>query len=168
MATTTKPNSTHLGTSERILLETACVDLIGQVEQLMEKARDEQTAGFLGESILLANTILVLVINFADAYLSGPQREVVNDGITVTHAAIKEGTELSKSQTFGPLRRLMGRNSASDEEVAQAHQAVGKTLADTVGTAIVAGLSKLDPESVIAKGMQESLQPILTELTKKW
>ena len=62
----------------------------------------------------------------------------------------------------------MGRNSASDEEVAQAHQAVGKTLADTVGTAIVAGLSKLDPESVIAKGMQESLQPILTELTKKW
>ena len=168
MATTTKPNSTQLTSSQRILLETACVDMIGQVEQLMEKARDEQSAGFLGESMLVGSSILKLLVNFSDGYLSDRTLVLVNDRIELAHQAIKNGTELSQSQTFGSLRRLIGRKSATDVEVARAHTEVGIALAEAVAAAVAGGLHQLKSNSSLVNDLQESIQPILSEMRKTW
>lgn len=161
------PNES-LCSSKRILLETACVDLVGQLEQLMEKARDEQKAGFLGESMLVGNTILVQLLNFAEAYLIESSRNAVTALISKGFEVTARGTELSSSQTFGTVKRLFGRKSATDFQVAEAHCEVGKAIADTAELAVQSGLDLLGSESVFATGVHESLHPILVELREKW
>lgn len=160
--------ATALSTNERILLESACVDAIGQMEQLLEKANEERAAGFLGESILIANKILLLFVDFAEGYLSESEQASVIERTAVGYAATKRGVSLSSSQTWGAIRKLIGRETATDNQVAEAHREVGVAVADAADSAIVGAIRMLGSDSAVTSQLAESLEPILAELRTEW
>lgn len=160
---------THsLSTSERILLESACVDAIGQLEQLLEKASSERAAGFLGESILIANRMLLLIVDFSEGYLDESQQGSVFERTALGYAATQRGVALSSSQTWGTIRKLIGRETATDGEVASAHQEVGAAVAASAESAVKGAIRMLGSDSVVAQQLAESMEPMLEELRTQW
>ena len=166
--TSTETPATELTGEERILLESACVDTIGQLEQLLEKAREEQNAGFLGESILFGKQMLLLLVEFTEAHLQASSNEKALDAIDKGYQSAKSGARLSASQSWGTLRRIVGKATATDQEVTEAHSAVGKSIATAVSETMFLGIRLLGSQSSVAKMLAESLNPLLDELNKKW
>lgn len=160
--------SQALSTSERILLESACVDTIGQMEQLLEKASGEKAAGFLGESILIANQMLLLIVDFSEGYLAEHEQGSVFERTALGYAATQRGVALSSSQTWGAIRKLIGQETATDNEVANAHQEVGAAVASAAESAVQGAVRMLGADSVVALQLVESLDPMLEELRTEW
>ena len=154
--------------NERILLESACVDLIGELEHLLALSNVECEAGFLGESALIGNKMLHSLVEFAEGYLSGQRLTIVYDLIARGLKATQQTVDLATSQTFGTLRRIIGRESATDAEVAAAHSQAGKAIAIAAIASLGGGIRQLEDESTVATELYESLQPILIKLREKW
>lgn len=152
---------------DRILLESGCVDLIGEFEQLIETARSEREAGFLGESMVLGKRMLLTLVEFADGYLEEEPQEDVVDRIASGCVLADNGIQLSSSQNFRAFRRVLGKKTASDLEVAEAHGAVGTAVADALTLALGSAVERLGKAN-ISEAIGDSLEPILLELREQW
>jgi hypothetical protein len=157
-----------LSRSERILLESACIDIIAEFEQLLDLANAEREAGFLGESALIGNRMLHSLIDFAESYLSGRRLAMVYQLIDRGFQSTQKTIDLSSSQLWGPLRRLIGRQSASDLDVANSHNETGLVIAAAAMATIGGGICRLEDDAPVAMALYESLRPILIELRERW
>ncbi|MEM6469911.1 MAG: hypothetical protein AAF802_10190 [Planctomycetota bacterium] len=158
----------ELSTNERILLESACVEVIGSVEQLLEHASNERKSGYLGESAVIGNKILLALVDFSEGYVSGDALGDVYKVIAECYKATQRVIDLATSQTWGPLRKMLGRSIASNDEIADAHRDCGQLIADAVATSVGSGLARLEQSATTANQLEESLEPILNELRTEW
>ena len=163
-----KEQQAELNDSERILLESACVDLIGRLEYSLEQANREREEGFLGESAVIGNDMLLSVVDFSDGYLTGQRLELVYSLLAEGYKATQLVIDLATSQNWGIVKKIIGQDSATDEQVAQSHKEAGEAIASVLSASIGGGIRLLDPNSPVAKNLMESLQPILVELREKW
>lgn len=152
----------------RILLESACVDVIGRLEYLIARSEFEITEGYLGESALIGDKMLCCLAEFAEGHLTGQRLAIVNEFIDRGRKATKRTVDLATTQTFGSIRRIIGLTAASDGDVAAAHQDTGKLIATAAIATLGGGIRELEVEGSIAKELYASLQPILSTLREKW
>jgi hypothetical protein len=157
-----------LSPDEKSMLESACVDLIGELEHLLAFSNVECEAGFLGESALIGNKMLHCLVKFSDGYLSGPRSTIVYELVEKGFQETKKTVDLATSQTLGTLRRIVGGQTATDQEVAAAHAEAGKAIANAVIASLGGGIRRLHDEGSVANDLCESLQPILVELRENW
>lgn len=151
----------------RILLESACVDLIGKFEQMLDAARCEREAGFLGESMVIGKKMMLALVEFADGYLEDKRLQNSVDVIAQACTLADEGVELSSSQSFGAVKRVFGRRTASDLEVANAHRSVGSAIASALSVAFNSAAQILGAAR-LSEDIRDSLEPMLAELREKW
>ncbi|MEO1617072.1 MAG: hypothetical protein AAFV88_14570 [Planctomycetota bacterium] len=158
----------ELTSNERILLESACVELIGSIEQMLEQSAKEREAGYLGESAVIGNKILLSLVDFSEGYVSGESLGDVYKVIAECYKGTQQVIDLATSQTWGPFRKMLGKSTASNDEVAVAHKDCGSLIADALETSVGSGLSRLNDTTSVAAQLTESLEPILTELRTEW
>ncbi|MEO1526378.1 MAG: hypothetical protein AAFX06_13140 [Planctomycetota bacterium] len=166
-STDTSLKSGPLSDESRILLESACVDLIGEFEQMLEAARSEREAGFLGESMLLGKKMLLTLVEFVDGYLEAEKLRNAVDLLTEGCALADAGIKLSSSQSFGAVKRVFGRRPATDVEVADAHRSLGTAIANALSVALNSAVQILG-EARMTEDINDSLKPMLAELRGKW
>ena len=162
-----RPN-VDLTPNERILLESACVELIGTLEHLLEKAALEREAGFLGESAVIGRKMLLALVDFAEGYLSGNGLSPAFQQIARGYKSAQHTIDLATSQSWGPLRKLAGQSSASNTEVAQSHFRTGQAIAAAAESAVGEGIGILSHCSSVVDELDESLRPVLAELRETW
>jgi len=157
-----------LSTEQRIVLESSCVDLICQLEAMLIQVADHRQAGHLSDCVEIANKMLVALLDFTEAHLTGKPLDVVYERVAEAYELTQKYDETISSFSWSAVRRVIGRTSASEVDVLQAHADVGEAIAIVSVASLGESIGLFDDKNGTANQMHQSLKCFIDELRKVW
>lgn len=164
----TAGRNTELSSQDRSLLEAACVDLICRLDQLLCHANEARQAGYLNETVPHANNMLLASLDFAESHLTGSALDELHTQVAAAYGRTQELADLISSRSWGAVRRVIGRPSATEMDVLRVHGEVGEAIAVVVVASLGGGIRRLGVHTSIGDEMIQSLKLFLSEMKKAW
>ena len=165
-------SSSHSGsgttTAEPVTLELVCVEFIGQLDDLLIKAADYRATGRYGEASAAGKQMLLAVLDFAETNLQGEPLEAVQQRVADAYDGCRQVDDLVAAQSWRAVRRVLGKPTATTEDVAQKYQSLGEQIAMVVITAVAGGEDHFHSGSSLARQMADCLQEFIERLKTNW
>lgn len=174
MALETHPPVTATGTRPSAVrrnpapLEAACVQLICELHASLAEATEFRALGQHGEASEAGKQMLLGVLDFAEENLGEEALHAVQERVADAYDQSKQVDDLVATRSWGILRRLFGKRTATEAELVHASRELGEAIGVVVVTAVAGCAPHFDPESGIASQITESLQSFVDQLRAGW
>lgn len=148
--------------------ETDCIDLLCRQENTLSLLSEAYSKQRLLDALDLAKRMVVEFLDFAEAHFEG---EEVHDVAERLHAVYQETKEHEKQlcqQTFKSLKKLVGINVLSEEEIREAHDTLRSEYAQLYSQFFALCVSRFPEGSPTTAEFQQSVDTFVKELDRKW
>lgn len=149
-------------------IQTACVDLVCQLESRLTRAEKERTDGYLGEIVPIVEEFLQTASDFGEMHFHGDPLEALNRRIVEARECSRSLGKAVASFEWKALRRIIGRPSASEREVLKIHSELGTALVMVVVSALGPAIEMLGSNTKSAKEVLKIVRVFIAELQERW
>ncbi|MEM9587806.1 MAG: hypothetical protein AAGA03_11045 [Planctomycetota bacterium] len=161
-------DSQSLSTEKRAAIEADCLDLICRLEALLSNAIEHRSAGHYSETAELANRMLLISLDFAEAHLQGRVLTETEDRIALAYRRTQHLSDMIDASSWGAFRKVLGRSTSTQDDVVAAHKQVGEALAVSIVSSIGNGIQMIADDSKMASELTQSVTLFVGELKKGW
>ena len=166
-ATVARPSATKRVTAGNPL-EAACVVLICELHAGLAEATECRALGQHGEASEAGKQMLLGVLDFAEEHLDGEALHDVRERVADAYDQSKRVDDLAATRSWGFVRRMFGKPTATEAELADASRQLGEAIGVVVVTAIAGCAPRFDTEGNVAGQIADSLQSFVDQLRSGW
>ncbi len=159
---------TTLRDDARMHIESACVDLICQFESMLTRASKERLVGFGNEIVPIVDESLQVAIEFGETLFNGETLDALNRRVLEARECSQSLRHAVSSFEWKTLRRMIGRQSASELDVLRIHGELGKATAMVLVTALGPAIEILGIQSKSGAEMLRIVRLFIAELEERW
>jgi hypothetical protein len=160
--------ATALRDDARMLLEAACVDLICQFESMLTRSARESVDGYRCEIVPIVERSLQNALEFGETHFKGKALELLNSQVLEARECTQSLRDAISSFEWKTLRRLIGRESASELDVLRIHGELGTAIAMVLVAALGPAIEMLDTKNKSGAEVLEIASSFMAELEERW
>ena len=153
---------------DRKSLETACVDMISQLEHIVFKAQEMSRIDFVDETAEIARKMLVVMGDFTEEFLAGKAADQaigeIDRALTYSHTY----DEVLKTRSI--LNTVLRTIWKADEnhEIQSAHEQLGEIMVRACAATLYHAIMLLGMDSEMGKQIDQSTVIFVNELKQAW
>ena len=146
----------------------SCIELIGQLENVFAKAKEQSQVDFVDESATTARKMLTLLNTFANQYLSGNAVRQSEAEIEKSLLCSHTFDEVLKTRPFSNALKRTFWKAEETEEIKHAHQKLGESLIRATATTLFHAIMIFGTESDLGNEIDQSSVIFVSELKQSW
>ncbi|MGI9516850.1 MAG: hypothetical protein ACR2NP_07400 [Pirellulaceae bacterium] len=153
---------------DKSALGMACVELIGQLENVFARAREQSLTDYIDEAAETARKMLELLEGFSKAFLDGGASNQAGEEITKALMCSHAYDEVLKTRPLGnALLRAFWKADETDS-IKEAHVKLGDNIIRATAATLYHAIMMLGFDSDMGGEIDQSTVVFVTELNQSW